>query len=318
MSTLGRRLMAGTAVSVVVVAATGCRGGDQAIRLYTSVTGDTVTAVVERFEAESGLDVVVFRAPTGELAARIAAEQREGGIRADVLWLTDPLSMQQYAADGVLQAWQPEGAPDIAPQYRADSFWGTRLLSMIIVQGRGVAPIESWADLADPAYRDRIVAPDPGFAGSAFAVFGYFASEPSLGFEFYRRLRANGLTIVNSPGEVVTAVAEGRFDAGITLLFSAREAREEGSPIAIVWPEPGAITLYSPIGLAAGAGTDARRFVEYVLSEEGQQRIADSGWQPILPAIPWEVGGPQVAVDWSELFDRRAAILDIFRAVFGE
>jgi iron(III) transport system substrate-binding protein len=73
------------------------------LRIYTTVTQATVDSVVEGFsERYPDVDVEVFRAPTGELTARIAAEQREGGMRADVLWLTDPLSMQQYAGDGLL------------------------------------------------------------------------------------------------------------------------------------------------------------------------------------------------------------------------
>ena len=212
--------------------------------------------------------------------------------------------------------WEPSGSADVPDAYRTDSFWGTRLLSMVIVQRDDLAPLESWADLTDPALAGRIAAPDPGFAGSAFAVFGYFASEPSLGYDFYQQLHDNGLVIVNAPGEVVTGVAEGRFDAGITLAFSASAALEKGSPISLVWPAPGAVALYSPIGLVDGAGSSAQRLVEFVLTPAAQQRIADTGWQPILPDVPWRIDGPQVNVDWTELFDERDAILETFRTIF--
>ena len=99
------RLIGLLAATALVIAA--CGDGDPGpLRLYTSVTEATVTAVVDQFEADTGRKVDVFRAPTGELAARIAAEQREGGLQADILWLTDPLTMQQYAADGVLREWE--------------------------------------------------------------------------------------------------------------------------------------------------------------------------------------------------------------------
>ncbi len=286
------------------------------LRLYTSVTEATVTAVVDQFEADTGREVDVFRAPTGELAARIAAEQREGGLQADILWLTDPLTMQQYAADGVLREWEPAGATAIDASYRTDTFWGTRILSMVIVQRDDLPPLTSWTDLTDPAYRDRIAAPDPGFAGSAFAVLGYFASEPAFGFDFYRDLDANGLTVVNAPGEVVTGVAEGRFDAGITLEFSARTALDKGSPIAIVWPSPGAVALYSPVAVVDDASAGAEDFAEFVISEPGQSLIARTGWQPILAEVPWDVGGAQVTVDWAELFGRRDQLLAAYRAIF--
>jgi iron(III) transport system substrate-binding protein len=316
---MARRVLA-LAFAVMVPAAllAACGGDDDAtVRLYTSVTEATVTAVVEQVEADTGAEVEVFRAPTGELAARVAAEQREGGIQADVLWLTDPLTMQQYAADGTLEEWEPDGAEAVADEYKSDTFWGTRILSMLIVQSPDISPIGSWTDLTDPELAGRIAVPDPGFAGSALAVLGYFASDPAYGFDYYRALEDNGLVVVNAPGEVVTGVAEGRFDAGITLDFSARAAVEKGSPIEIVWPEPGAIAIYSPIGVVDGAGAPAKRFSEFVLSVAGQQIIADTGWQPIRSDVPWEVGGPQIAVDWAALFEQRDALLEEYRAIFG-
>ena len=49
------------------------------VHLYTSVTQNTIDAVVTAYEAvHPEVTVDVFRAPTGELAARIAAEQRAG------------------------------------------------------------------------------------------------------------------------------------------------------------------------------------------------------------------------------------------------
>ncbi len=159
--------------------------------------------------------------------------------------------------------------------------------------------------------------PDPGFAGSSFAVLGYFSSAEGYGLEFYEQLEANGAVQVNAPGEVVTGVAEGRFDAGITLEFSARNAVSNGSPISIVWPDDGAIALYSPIAIVGGSDrrTSAEAFVEYVISADGQQRIADTGWQPVIG--DWDVGGEQVSVDWTELFGSQQELLERYRAIFG-
>jgi iron(III) transport system substrate-binding protein len=307
------------AFAVFAVSTAACSGGeDGTLRIYTSVTQGTVDAVVDGFQAERpGVDVEVFRAPTGELNARIAAEQREGGLQADVLWLTDPLSMQQYAATDTLVEWTPDGAEQIPPDYREDSFVGTRILTMVMIAGDGVDPPSTWGDLAEPRFAGRIAFPDPGFAGSSFAVLGYFSSADGYGLEFYERLEANGAVQVNAPGEVVTGVAEGRFDAGITLEFSARNAVANGSPISIVWPEDGAIALYSPIAVVDGSGSrsSAEAFVEYVISVDGQQRIAGTGWQPVVG--DWDVGGEQVSVDWTELFGSQQVLLEGYRAIFG-
>lgn len=313
------RIVAGVSLLLAVAACAPDDAGT--LRIYTSVTQATVDSVVEGFATTSpGLDVEVFRAPTGELTARIAAELREGGIRADVLWLTDPLSMQQYAADGLLLEWQPAAAARIPEEYSAPTFWGTRILTMVMVSGEDVdPPPTTWQDLADERFTGAVAFPDPGFAGSSFAMLGYFAVTAGYGTGFYQDLSDNGAVQVNAPDEVVTGVAEERFLAGITLEFSARNAVDRGSPIRLIWPEDGAVALYSPISVLRGTGDEApaKEFVEFVLSSDAQERIAETGWQPILPELVWPLGGEQVTVDWRDLFDRQEELLDEYRAIFG-
>lgn len=284
------------------------------LRIYTTVTQETVDVVVAGFEQATGQDVEVLRLPTGELNARIASEMRTGGLTADVLWLTDPLSMHQYETDGLLVEWRPDGAERVDPAFRTPSTWGTRVLNLVIVVGSDLAPTpDTWADLA--TMPGPVAFPDPAFAGSAFAALGYFGLTDDL--DFYRDLREANATQVQAPGEVVTGVAEGRFTAGITLDFSARDAIEDGSPIRIVWPETGAIAFHSPIALVDD--TDAgRSFVEYVLADEGQLLIGQSGWQPVVSGAGGPApGGPQVTFDWARAFDRQDELLESYRELFG-
>jgi iron(III) transport system substrate-binding protein len=292
------------------------------IRLYTSVTQTTVDAIVAGYAAaHPDVTVEIFRAPTGELAARIAAELRDGRILGDVLWLTDPLSVQAYAAQNVLRTWEPTEAAGIDQAYRGASYWGTRFLNMVIVRGSDIAggPM-SWSDLATSAYRDAVAIPDPGFAGSAFGALGYFALSSSAGLDFYAALKANGTVQVKTPDEVTAGVAEGRFKVGMTLDNSARTAVAKGSPVVMVWPTDGAIAMYSPIGVVEATvnAPAAESLVEFVLSEAGQIAIAGTGWQPIRSSAggpPAE--GPQVYPDWQGAFGRQEELLDGYRAIFG-
>ncbi len=291
------------------------------VRLYTSVTEDTVEAVVDGYQdAFPGTKVEVFRAPTGELTARIAAEQREGGVRADVLWLTDPLSMQQYDADGLLAPVPPTAEAVVPPEYRSDTFVGTRILNMVIVAGEDVDPApQSWSDLADPRFADAVAIPDPSFAGSAFGALGYFAQDDDFGLDYYRQLAENGAVQVSAPDDVVTGVAEGRYAVGMTLDNSARTAMENGSPIELIAPEPGAIAIYSPIAvLTSAADPDAATsFTDFVLTEEAQEAIAKTGWEPIRDDVAWPHDLPQVAPDWAAISDQQEQLLEEYRAIFG-
>jgi iron(III) transport system substrate-binding protein len=294
------------------------------LTIYSTVTQATVDALVALYEAAyPGVKVDVFRAPSGEVAARIAAEQREGQVRADLLWLTDPLSMQAYDADGLLGDYDPPDAAAIDPADQSDRFWGTRLLDMVIVAGSEVTPAPTdWADLTDPAYKDAIAIPDPAFAGSAFGVLGYLGLAPSYGFDYYQALKDNGAVQVQAPDEVTTGVAEGRFKAGITLGFSVRSAADKGSPVTLVWPTSGAITIYSPIALVATSQNPgaATAFIDTVLSVPGQEAVAASGWQPARGDVEGgpAVEGPQIRPDWDAAAGRQAELLEEYQSIFGE
>ena len=295
------------------------------VRLYTSVTEETVDAVVSSFEtANPDVQVEVFRAPTGDLNARIASEQEAGGVEADVIWASDPLSMQAWDEQGlILHGWTPEGAAEVPDEFKTETFWGTRLLYMVIVHNSELEdPPTSWNDLTAPELEGLVEIPDPGFAGSALAMLGYLADEPSYGVDFYRDLKANGARQVASPDDIVTDVAEGRADAGITLEFSGRTAAEAGSPVEVVWPEPGAVSIYSPIGVTAEPSDEAaaQSFVESVLSVEGQEAIASTGWAPVISGIeapPIPAGATIVNPDWASLFSRQAALLEEYRSIFS-
>src|SRR4051812_12030790 len=67
----------------------------QKITVYTCLSDKTIQPVIEAFEkGAAGRSVDLFRAPTGQLNARIAADVRTGGLRADVVWGCDPLTMR--------------------------------------------------------------------------------------------------------------------------------------------------------------------------------------------------------------------------------
>jgi len=294
------------------------------ITVYTSVTQDTVDAVLAGFhKAQPDVQVDVFRALSGQVNTRIAAEEQTGGIKADVIWHSDPLSIQPLAARGRLLAWTPSDLASVPSQYRGTTFFGTRLLNMVVIYHRGVTPVPvSWADLTGSSYQGEVAVPNPGAAGSAFGALGYFSQASGYGLDYYRRLRANGAVQVQTINDVITGVAQGRYKVGMTLENSARQEIAKGSPIEVAWPQPGAISIYSPVAVVKTSANSAaaRSLVEYLLSVDGQRQIASTGWQPVRKDVPGPSrppGSNLVAPDWTRLYDRQQKLLDDYRQIFS-
>jgi iron(III) transport system substrate-binding protein len=305
---------------------TSAASTSQQLTLYTSVTQNTVTAVVNGFtKTDPDVKVSVFRATTGQLNARIAADEHSGGLRADVIWGTDPLSMESYAQQNLFRPWPLPGLAGVPAADKTTYFWGTRELYLVIVAHKGLTPMpQTWTALTSAVYKDQVALPDPAAAGSAFAALGYFDTAPGFGLSFYRALKANGAVQVSTIPEVVTDVAEGRYRLGITLDSEVRSAIAAGSPVVMDWPADGAISLYSPIAetvaATGGANTAARAFLRYVLSPAAQTAIGKTGWQPVLPGIagpPRPAGATEVYPGWSALFGRQQQILQQYQAIFG-
>jgi iron(III) transport system substrate-binding protein len=187
------------------------------------------------------------------------------------------------------------------------------------VHHRDVEPPQRWTDLATLDADAPVAVPDPGFAGSALGALGYFAQDDEIGMAFYAALKDGGAVQVQAPDEVTTGVAEGRFSAGMTLDSSARTAAEKGSPVDLVAPEPGAIAIFSPIGVVAATQNPgaAAALVTFAVTPPAQEAIASTGWEPIRDDVDWPHDLPQVFPDWEAIAERSDELLEEYRAIFG-
>jgi len=285
------------------------------------VRATTIQPVLAAFQqANPQTHVDLFRAPTGQLNARVAADARSGGLRADVLWACDPLTQQAWVDQGLTGGWTPADAAAIPSRYRTRDYVGVALLYMVAVTRTGVPAPETWSDLTGSAYAGLAV-PDPSVAASALGALGWFAAEPGYGLDFYRSLKAKGAVQVSTPDDVTTGVAQGRFPAGITTANSAYTARDAGSPVAVTGPEPGAIAIYGPVALAkhSAHAAAAQQFISFVAGRQGQEVLAKAGSYPTLPGVQepeTPADAPVVQPDWPRIAARQATMLADYQRAF--
>lgn len=317
-------------LAVVPLLALAACGGEsnsakssQTVTLYTCVSDTTIQPVIKAFQnSNPDSHVDLFRAPTGQLNARVAADARSGGLRADVIWGCDPLTMQNYVDQGLVGGWTPPAAGTIPSEFRTDDYVGVALLYMVVVHRVGVPAPQRWSDLAGSAYVGGVAVPDPSVAASALGALGYFAADPAYGVDFYGALRENGAVQVSTPDDVTTGVAQGVYKAGITIASSAYAAKSGGSPVDVVWPKPGAVAIYGPVALAKHSADSAaaKDFISFVISTDGQTVIGGSGSYPTLPGVRGPTvpdGAPVVSPNWAAIGKNKDAVLNTYRQFFG-
>jgi iron(III) transport system substrate-binding protein len=299
-------------------------GSSKTMTLYTSTSANVEQAEVAAFEkAHPGTKITVFRAATGPLNARIAADVRSGGIQADAIWASDPLTMHGYDEQKLLARWSPSDAAQIPSAYRTADFAGVDLLYMVVVVHAGTTPPASYTDLTGSAYSHGVVLPSPSFAASALGMLGYFAAAPGYGIGYYQQLKSAGAKQLQSPSDTLTAVEQGTSKAGFTLANAAYADQQKGSPIEVVWPKPGGIAIYSPIGITTKKSRSplAKEFADFVASSAGQQILAAQDTYPVMSGIasgpPIPAGSAIISPQWPSLFANSKSVLSSYTAIFG-
>lgn len=104
-------------------------------------------------------------------------------------------------------------------------------------------------------------------------------------------------------GMVISAVAEGSALVGITLEETALKAIAAGDDIALVYPADGTSVVPDASALVQGAphGDNARRFLDFTISPEVQQRLEHSFRRSVRQDV--EAGPELAALDDIPLVD---------------
>jgi iron(III) transport system substrate-binding protein len=282
-------------------AAAGGDGPAGEITLYTSEPQENADALVAAFnEQYPNIEVTVFRSGTGELVTRIESEREAGGVQADVLVAADAPTFESLKEEGLFLQYTPEGAEQIDEQFKdPDGYYvGTRLISTIIGYNTNQVddPPQSWQELTDPEYRGRIGMPSPDYSGAAAYNTALWASRPELGWEWIEALVANEPTVVEGNGQVQQGLASGQFAVGILIDYMVRDLEEQGSPVSGVFPEEGVPAIFQPAAIFENTDNReaAERFVDFLISEEGQRLSVEQNYVPIRSDIESPEGAPQL------------------------
>ncbi len=174
-------------------------------------------------------------------------------------------------------------------------WFGTALSSFGIVFNRdalanlGVPTPGTWQDLAVPSYDGWITMVDPGMSGSVTTAFEAILQRRGWhdGWRILRRLAANARSFAGSSTKGPIEVAAGETAAAVCIDFYGRYEAQRTRDAAVKAGLAGADALGrvgyvdppgetvidpDPIGVLTGAPNPelARRFIDFVLSRDGQ------------------------------------------------
>lgn len=288
-------------LAIVAFIATGIAGMGEAadksdlegkLTLYTSQPEKDAAELIKAFNVKyPDVTVEVFRSGTEEVISKILAENKVRSVLADVLLVADCVTFEGLKEQGMLLSYKSPELDGIPAEYidKDNTYVGTKVISTGIIYNTKEmdAPVTSFADLTKKVCKGQGIMPSPLYSGAAAYNLGVITRTDGLGWDFYEALKANGMRVERGNGSVRTAVVAGERGCGMIVDFMAVRANLEGAPVEFVYPEEGSPAVTEPIGILKTTKVPelARAFVDFVISEDGQQLASDMGYTPIKEGI---------------------------------
>lgn len=305
--------------SLLLVAATACQTrAPQAPRpevvIYASVDQVHAEPVLQRFEQKTGIHVLpvydVEASKTTGMVERLIAEKDHA--RADVFWNGEFVQTLRLASLGVLAPYASPVAAKVPKGLKGTTWtaFGGRARILLVRTGSPMNP-RSVLDLAtlDPPAKVGIALPLFGTSATHAAAL-YAALGRDKARDFYTRLQARGVRVLDGNAAVREAVVGGRIDVGLTDSDDAVEALAAKAAVRVVVPDQdvpstddltppgapagkervplGALVVPQTVGLVAGGPhvEAGRKLVDFLLSEEAAGLLARSGFSQVGPGGP--------------------------------
>ncbi|MBF7993807.1 ABC transporter substrate-binding protein [Rahnella laticis] len=284
--------------------------------IYTSQAPEIAQQTVDAFKAAyPDVQVEWTRNGTTQLMNVLQTEMMAGDVKADVLLVADSINLGALKKDGKLMAYPDAPVSNISPDfYDKDKTWfGTKIIATVIAYNtKNAKPVDSWMALTDAQNKGQVAVPSPLYSGAALYHLHTAINTPDIGWAFYQKLAANGITPEGGNGPALKAVASGMAKYGVITDADIIRAKKQGSPIDLVYPKEGASFVTEPVAILAGAHNvpAAKAFVNFMLSPQGQQLVAKQGNRPIDASVPAPEGFAPVDSIKLQTLDSDKAVAD--------
>lgn len=290
-------------VSAFANGASETANGKGEVVIYSPNSDSEIAAVIPAFEEKTGIKVILQSMGTGDVLARLEAEK--ANPQADINWGAVNLGFWKGHED-LYEYYVSPNDKNLPEAYQSYNGYFTYtklsgsaalLINKDVFKELGLDPEEfrGYKDLLNPKLKGKIAMGDPTASSSAWAeltnMLLVMGDEPydEKAWEFVESFigQLNG-SIISSSSQIYKATADGEYAVGVSYEDPCISLLEDGAKnLKVVYPEEGAVWLPSGVAIVKGCRNldNAKAFVDFIISEEGQQGYAATTIRPVLTSV---------------------------------
>ncbi|HBW7371560.1 TPA: ABC transporter substrate-binding protein [Klebsiella pneumoniae] len=296
-----------------------------ALTVYTAGPGSLAKSLASGFEQQTGVKVTVFQATTGKVMARLEAEQ--ANPQADVLISASWDTAEDLHQRGWLLPFASANADQVPANLKSADYiaQGVSALGIVWNSKSGTPEPKEWRDLTQPAFKDKVTTPDPALSGASLdLLIGLQNSMGDQAWQLFDDLKKNGMVVSGPNAQAVTPVMQGAKAAVFGAVdYVSYGNIQQGESLKVIFPASGTVIAPRPMMILKTSqhADDAKAFIDYVLSPEGQARVADAWLMPARRDVAAKRPLPdalKVLPTTSEGSSERGAVLARFSQLYAQ
>ncbi|MBZ7673954.1 ABC transporter substrate-binding protein [Klebsiella grimontii] len=296
-----------------------------ALTVYTAGPGSLAKSLASGYEQKTGVKVNIFQATTGKVMARLEAEQ--ANPQADVLISASWDTAEDLHHRGWLLPYQSANSDKVPANLKSADYvaQGISALGIVWNSKSGTPEPKEWRDLTEAAFKNKVTTPDPALSGASLdLLIGLHNGMGDKAWALFNDLKNNGMVVSGPNAQAVTPVMQGAKAAVFGAVdYVSYGNIDQGESLKVIFPASGTVIAPRPMMILKTSqhAEDAKAFVDYVLSPEGQARVADAWLMPARSDVPAKrplLNELNILPTVSDGKSERSAVLSRFNTLFAQ
>lgn len=325
-------LLLGVVLAGLLTASCTSSGSERSVTIYSGRTENLIRPILDRFEAETGIEVRVKYAQSSDLALTISEEGDK--TPADVFLSQSPGAVGFLEELGMLSVLPDELLALVPETVRADNgrWIGFSGRQRVLVYNPDLVTADelpqSVFELTDAVWDGRLAIAPPNGSFQDFVTAMRVHAGDEATSAWLEGLAANHVQTYANNTAIVAAVGRGEIAAGlVNHYYNYRALAEDPDHNALnhqLQPDdPGSLLIITGAAiLESSAHTEeAAELITWLLSDSAQRYFADETFEyPLVTGIPTAEGVPETdfsavgSIDYGTLAGGLSATRDMIAA----